>query len=109
MNRIDPTKFLPKHFTDDDIIEYQQLCDDARRIFKNIKHEFIIQTCVIGYINDKKGLSKETTPEEIQEIMSKYDLSGNTVYETPFDPDFDFSKTMKPIIIPEEPELTTEE
>jgi hypothetical protein len=100
MNKIDSSKFLPKHFTEEDKIEYELLCDDARRIFKDIKHDFIIQTCVLAHINEKKGLSKQCSDEEIKEVMSRYDLSGNTVYETPFDPDFDFKKTMKDIIEP---------
>ena len=37
--------------------------------------------------------------------MSKYDLSGTGLYETPYDPDFDFHKTMKEVIVPDMKEL----
>lgn len=102
MKRIDPIKYLPKHFTEDDKIEYQLLCDEARRIFKDIKHDFIIENCVLHYIIEKKGLTKKATEEEINQIMSNYDLSNQTEYQTPYDPDFDFESCMKPIIKPNE-------
>ena len=38
----------------------------------------------------------------INQIMSNYDLSNQTEYHTPYDPDFDFESCMKPIIKPNE-------
>lgn len=99
MNKIDPAKYLPSYFTEEDKIEYQLLCDEARRIFKNIKHDFIVETCVLHHMNEQKGMTKKASQEEIDEIKKKYDLSNKSIYETPFDPDYDFESAMKQNLI----------
>jgi len=99
MNKIDHKKFLPKCFTEDDIVEYELLCDESRRLLKDIQHDFIIQTCVLHHIFQKKGLTKPATQEEIDNVMKRYDLSNVTVYETPYDPSFKMEDAMKENLI----------
>lgn len=99
MKPVDRLKFLPSHFTEDDKIEYELLCDDAKRIFKNIKDEWLIHLSVIAYINEQKGLKVEATDEQIAEVMSRYDLSSsNLVLHTPVDENFKIEDTLKPVI-----------
>jgi hypothetical protein len=99
LNKIDHKKFLPKCFSEEDIVEYELLCDESRRLFKDIKHDFIIQRCVLHHMFEKKGLTKPVTQEEIESVMKKYDLSNEIVYETPYDPSFKMEDVMKENLI----------
>lgn len=99
MNKVDKTKFLPEHFTEEDKLDYELLCDESRRLFRNIKDDWLIHIAVIAHINERKGLGVTKTDEEIAEVMSRYDLrTGEVVLETPYDPDFRMEDTLKPII-----------
>jgi hypothetical protein len=102
MQKTDHLKYLPTHFTEDDKINYELLCNDAKGIFKKIKDDWLIHIAVLAYINEEKGYGIVKDDRDIENEMSKYDLSNsNLVLETPFDSCFNMEKTMKEIIQPE--------
>jgi hypothetical protein len=98
MNKLDTNKFLPEYFNEEDKVEYEFLYNEANKLYPNIKHEFILQTCIIDYINKKNGYTndREISEEELNQIMSKYDFE-NTEYETPYDETYNFNEVLEEV------------
>lgn len=74
----------PEHFTETDKIDYDILVSQAKQIYPKMD-EWCISLAVIAHINNEKGMKVPATQEEIDELKNKYDLSNNTLYETPED------------------------
>lgn len=74
----------PEHFTESDKIDYDILVSQAKQIYPKMD-DWCISLAVIAHINNEKGMKVPATQEEVQELKSKYDLSNNTIYETPED------------------------
>lgn len=77
-------EFYPDNFTEEDIINFDLLVAEAKRIYPKYE-EWMIKLAVTAHINNEKGLGIPSTKEEIEELKSKYDLSDKKVYETPID------------------------
>ena len=74
----------PDCFDEHDKVEFDLLVAEAKRIFPRYD-EWLIKLATTAHIYQEKGLAIPKSKEEIEELKSKYDLSGNRVYETPVD------------------------
>ena len=83
---------LPQDWTEENVLNYEVLSADAKRIFPYLD-DAVIHIAVIAHINKELGRGEEADKEDVERLMKKY-KDDRIVYETPFDPDFDFQKTM---------------
>lgn len=77
-------EIYPSGFTKEDEINFDLLVAEAKRIYPKYQ-EWMIKIAVEAHINNEKGLRVPSTPEEVEELRNKYDLSNKKVYETPLD------------------------
>lgn len=102
MKRLDQSKFLPSHFTEDDVLEYELLLAESKRLFPDLKHDYIYHVAVIHHIEEKKGLIGPLDYDVANKIMeSSLKSEKLDEYATPYDPDFDMQATMKEVVMVE--------
>jgi len=94
--KLDFISALPDYWNDEDKTNYELLVADSKRYFPYMD-EYIIHLGVMAHINKTLGKGEEANQEDVKELMEKY-KSDSIVYTTPFDPDFDFKKTLKEVI-----------
>ena len=94
--KLDFISALPDYWNDEDKTNYELLVADSKRYFPYMD-EYIIHLGVMAHINKILGKGEEANQEDVKELMEKY-KSDSIVYTTPFDPDFDFKKTLKEVI-----------
>jgi hypothetical protein len=100
MKGIDQSKYLPPYFTEDDILEYEMLLAESKRLFPCLKHDYIYHVAIIHHIEEKKGLIGPLDDSVANKIMESCLKSEKLdEYTTPYDPDFDMQSTMKEVVM----------
>jgi len=94
--KLDFISALPEYWNDEDKTNYELLVADSKRYFPYMD-EYVIHLGVMAHINKTLGKGEDANPEVVKELMEKY-KTDSIVYTTPFDPDFDFKKTLKEVI-----------
>jgi len=94
--KLDFISALPEYWNDEDKTNYELLVADSKRYFPYMD-EYVIHLGVIAHINKTLGKGEEADPEVVKELMEKY-KTDSIVYTTPYDPDFDFKRTLKEVI-----------
>lgn len=99
MKRLDQSKFLPPHFTEEDVLEYEMLYAQSQHLFPKLKDDYIRYVAIVDYIEEKKGLLRPIDEDKANVLMDRsLKTEKLSEYTTPFDPDFDMQSTMKEVI-----------